>query len=121
MRIGAKAVAPCGQRSKPMPALFAYLIALCLLFGAGYGALNWLTEPPVKVAAKAKSKSKSQPSNEVRPQVAEAPPQVSKSDDGSAPKPSVNDYEMASSSSDQQIPPQAQPSVAMDDRATPPP
>jgi hypothetical protein len=104
-----------------MPALFAYLIALCLLFGAGYGALTWLTEPPVKVAAKAKSKSKSQPSYEVRPQVAEAPLQASKSDDSSvAPKSSANDDAMASSSGDQQIPPQAQPSVAMDDRVTPP-
>jgi hypothetical protein len=103
-----------------MPALFAYLIALCLLFGAGYGALNWLTEPPVKMAAKLKSRS--QPSYQVRPQqVAEASPQASKSDDSSvAPKSSANDYEMASSSRDQQIPPQAQPSVAMDDRATQP-
>jgi hypothetical protein len=105
-----------------MPALFAYLIALGLLFGAGYGALNWLAEPPVKVAAKANSKSKSQPSYQVRPQqVAEALPPARKSDDSSvASKSSTNDYEMASSSSDQQIPPQAQPSAAMDDRATQP-
>jgi len=103
-----------------MPALFAYLIALCLLFGAGYGALSWLAEPPVKVAAK--SKSKSQPSYQVQPQeVAEASPQASKSDDSSvAPKSSASDFEMASSSSDQQIPSQAQPSVAMDGRATQP-
>jgi hypothetical protein len=105
-----------------MPALFAYLIALGLLFGAGYGALNWLAEPPAKMAAKANSKSKSQPSYQVQPhQVAEASPQASKSDDSSvAPKSSANDDEMASSSSDQQISPQAQPSVAMDDRATQP-
>jgi hypothetical protein len=102
-----------------MPALFAYLIALCLLFGAGYGALSWLAEPPVKVAAK--SKSKSQPSYQVRPQqAAEASPQASKSDDSSVAPKSSSDYEMASSSSDQPIPPQAQPSVAMDDRATQP-
>jgi hypothetical protein len=25
-----------------MPALFAYLIAVALLLGGGYGALNWL-------------------------------------------------------------------------------
>ena len=38
-----------------MPALFAYLIAVALLLGGGYGALNWLATPePVKVAAKAK-------------------------------------------------------------------
>jgi hypothetical protein len=38
-----------------MPALFGYLIAVALLLGGGYGALNWLAAPePVKVAAKAK-------------------------------------------------------------------
>jgi hypothetical protein len=38
-----------------MPALFAYLIALGLLLGGGYGALSWLAAPePVKVVAKAK-------------------------------------------------------------------
>ena len=43
-----------------MPALLAYLIALCLLIGGGYGALNWLAAPePAKVAAKASPKSKS--------------------------------------------------------------
>jgi hypothetical protein len=40
-----------------MPALFAYLIAVALLLGGGYGALNWLAAPePVKVVAKAKPK-----------------------------------------------------------------
>jgi hypothetical protein len=40
-----------------MPALFAYLIAVGLLLGGGYGALSWLAAPePVKVVAKAKSK-----------------------------------------------------------------
>lgn len=40
-----------------MPALFAYLIAVGLLLGGGYGALNWLAAPePTKVAAKAKPK-----------------------------------------------------------------
>jgi hypothetical protein len=49
-----------------MPALFAYLIALCLLLGGGYGALNWLAAPePVKVAAKAGPKAKP-PSTEAR-------------------------------------------------------
>src|ERR1700693_5595341 len=38
-----------------MPALFAYLIAVALLLGGGYGALNWLATPePVKIVAKAK-------------------------------------------------------------------
>jgi hypothetical protein len=38
-----------------MPALFAYMIAVALLLGGGYGALNWLATPePVKVAAKSR-------------------------------------------------------------------
>lgn len=38
-----------------MPALFGYLIAVALLLGGGYGALDWLATPePVKVVAKAK-------------------------------------------------------------------
>jgi hypothetical protein len=38
-----------------MPALFAYLIAVGLLLGGGYGALTWLAAPePVKVVARAK-------------------------------------------------------------------
>jgi hypothetical protein len=40
-----------------MPALFAYLVAVGLLLGGGYGALSWLAAPePVKVA-KAKPRS----------------------------------------------------------------
>jgi hypothetical protein len=40
-----------------MPALFAYLIALALLLGGGYGALSWLAAPePVKVVANTKPK-----------------------------------------------------------------
>jgi hypothetical protein len=43
-----------------MPALFAYLIALGLLLGGGYGALSWLAAPePVKIVAKAKQKAPS--------------------------------------------------------------
>jgi hypothetical protein len=40
-----------------MPALLAYLIAVGLLLGGGYGALSWLAAPePVKVVATAKPK-----------------------------------------------------------------
>jgi hypothetical protein len=40
-----------------MPALFAYLIAVGLFLGGGYGALSWLAAPePVKVVAKANPK-----------------------------------------------------------------
>ncbi len=110
-----------------MPALFAYLIALGLLFGAGYGALNWLAEPPVKVAAKAKSKSKSQPSYQQAPssyqapsqEIAEASPPASKSDQSSV-MPTANDHDAASTSKDQKIPSQAQPSLATDDPAMQP-
>ena len=108
-----------------MPALFAYLIALGLLFGAGYGALNWLAEPPVKVAAKAKSKSKLQPSYQqapssdqaLSPEIAEASPPASKSDQGSV-TPTANDHDAASASKDQKIPSQAQPSLATPSPAT---
>jgi len=111
-----------------MPALFAYLIALGLLFGAGYGALNWLAEPPVKVAAKAKSKSKSQPSYQQAPsssyqapsqEIAEASPPASKSDQGSV-TPTANNHDAASASKDQKIPSQAQPSPATDEPAMQP-
>jgi hypothetical protein len=38
-----------------MPSLLAYLIAVGLLLGGGYGALTWLAAPePVKIVAKAK-------------------------------------------------------------------
>ncbi|MEA2912749.1 MAG: hypothetical protein QOJ15_4830 [Bradyrhizobium sp.] len=53
-----------------MPALFAYLIAVGLLLGGGYGALSWLAAPePAKVAAKAKPKPPPhyEPSSEATP------------------------------------------------------
>ncbi len=41
-----------------MPALLVYLVAVTLLLGGGYGALNWLATPePVKVMAKATPKA----------------------------------------------------------------
>jgi hypothetical protein len=40
-----------------MPALFAYLVAIGLLLGGGYGALTWLVAPePLKVVIKARPK-----------------------------------------------------------------
>jgi hypothetical protein len=106
-----------------MPALFAYLIALGLLLGTGYGALNWLAQPePVKVAAKAKPKAKFPPPAQARSeQIAEASPQATKSAEATAPaakygessteaKSSAYDRDKASSPRDQQA--QAEPSVA---------
>jgi hypothetical protein len=53
-----------------MPALFAYLIAVGLLLGGGYGALNWLAAPePVKVAEKAKPPSHREPKREAMSEV----------------------------------------------------
>ena len=50
-----------------MPALFAYLIAIGLLLGGGYGALNWLAAPePVKVLRKVKPKATQPSSSEAR-------------------------------------------------------
>ncbi len=38
-----------------MPALFAYLLAIGIFLGGGYGALNWLAAPePMRVTAKTK-------------------------------------------------------------------
>src|ERR1700732_4831085 len=79
---GPTSVGPLGRRA-PMPALFAYLIALGLLLGTGYAALNWLAQgEPAKVAAKAKPKAKLQPAYQAPSQeVAEAtPPASNKSD-----------------------------------------
>ena len=43
-----------------MPALFAYLCALCLLLGGGYGALNWLAAPePAYIVPKRSKRSSS--------------------------------------------------------------
>jgi hypothetical protein len=40
-----------------MPALFAYMVAVGLLLGGGYGVLNWLAAPePIKLVAKTKPK-----------------------------------------------------------------
>jgi hypothetical protein len=51
-----------------MPALFAYLIAVGLLLGGGYGALSWLGAPePVKVVA-AKVKPKPPPTYATSPE-----------------------------------------------------
>jgi hypothetical protein len=62
-----------------MPALFAYLVAVCLLLSGGYGALNWLSQPePVKIVAKAHPKPKLLPSYEADP-----PPSSSARDDDS--------------------------------------
>jgi hypothetical protein len=58
-----------------MPALFAYLIAVGVLLGGGYGAVSWLAAPePVKVVAKAKQKP---PSTHTAAVSTPAPAQVS--------------------------------------------
>jgi hypothetical protein len=94
-----------------MPALFAYLIAVGLLLGGGYGALSWLAAPePVKVASKAKPKP---------------PPLYAASSEASFPEanlPAINDSDKAApgsnrdkaaaASSDQQPPSASDASVA---------
>jgi len=53
-----------------MPALFAYLIAVGLLLGGGYGALSWLAAPePVKVVARAKPRPHSEANRDTGPVV----------------------------------------------------
>jgi hypothetical protein len=52
-----------------MPALAAYLIALCLLLGGGYGALNWLSAAPTVTHVGPRVKAKSNPpSYELHPE-----------------------------------------------------
>jgi hypothetical protein len=105
-----------------MPALFAYLIALGLLFGAGYGALNWLAEPePVKVSARVKSKTKLQPTYGTHsPEIPEATPQAGKPAEAKSSETKSSAYDAAPSPRDQQMPSHAEPSAAADNRATQP-
>lgn len=68
-----------------MPALFAYLIAVALLLGGGYGALSWLAAPePVKVAVKAKPKSPSRDEAKLETRSSEAKSSDMKSSEASA-------------------------------------
>jgi hypothetical protein len=71
-----------------MPALFAYLIAVALLLGGGYGALSWLAAPePVKVVAKAKPKPPpAHYADNSEPAAAEASPSEANSADASKPE-----------------------------------
>jgi len=80
-----------------MPALFAYLIAVGILLGGGYGALNWLAAPePVKVVAKAKPRPK--------PHYEATPPEAGSSDASSL---ASNDSDRAASgSNDRPLSPQ---------------
>jgi hypothetical protein len=68
-----------------MPALFAYLIAVGLLLGGGYGALSWLAAAePIKVVAKAKSKPPSPPHDEANAEPASSsasPPEAVRSEE----------------------------------------
>jgi hypothetical protein len=86
-----------------MPALFAYLIALCLLLGGGVGALNWLAAPePMRVAAKASPKSKmsSPPAQARSEEIAAARLPATSLDSVPAPEPSSSaDIDKAASSS----------------------
>lgn len=57
-----------------MPALFAYMIAVGLLLGGGYGALSWLAAPePVKVLAKAKPRPHSEASRDTASAAPDSP------------------------------------------------
>ena len=63
-------------KGSPLPALFAYLLAIGLLLGGGYSALSWLAAPePVKVTANARPVRPSPahyPQNPVTPAAPEA-------------------------------------------------
>jgi hypothetical protein len=113
-----------------MPALFAYLIALGLLLGGGYGALTWLAAPePVKVVAKAKptprphfdeanGETASEPSGqqaEQKPQNA-SPETISQSDQfavGSNQPPVAPPAEASTASTEQGAQAEAQPETSL--------
>jgi hypothetical protein len=108
-----------------MPALFAYLISLCLLLGAGAGALNWLAAPePLKVAAKASPKSKlsSQPVQARPEKIAAASLPTTSLDSAPVPEPSSSaDIDKAASASiDPPAPREAGTRAATVDRDAPP-
>jgi hypothetical protein len=87
-----------------MPALFAYLIAVGLLLGGGYGALSWLAAPePVKVAAKAKPKRPAPPHYDEAnsEEVSQAASGASSSDAGPS---SIGDNNQAATASNEQPP-----------------
>jgi hypothetical protein len=68
-----------------MPAFFAYLIALCLLLGGGYGALNWLAAPELaNVAAKARPKAKLPSYEASSVQISKVNPSVASSAEGTS-------------------------------------
>jgi len=84
-----------------MPALFAYLIAVGILLGGGYGALTWLAAPePVKVVAKVKPKQVPHPDYEGG---SEAGSSVARASAASAP--SANDGDHAASAANVPPPP----------------
>jgi hypothetical protein len=90
-----------------MPALFAYLIALALLLGGGYGALSWLAAPePVQVVAKTKPKSPQphDPDNAELTSPDPGPPQASPPEKSSALAQGEQDQDQATSA-DQSLAP----------------
>jgi hypothetical protein len=84
-----------------MPALFAYLIAVGLLLGGGYGALSWLAAPePVKVVAKAKPQPHSEANRSTASVVAGSAQTSSNGNAAIAP----SDSDKAASASNNQAP-----------------
>lgn len=84
-----------------MPALFAYLIAVGLLLGGGYGALSWLAAPdPVKLSARARPAAHS--SARLGPSAAAA----SRSETGAvaASSPPVDDHDKVAAGSNDRPP-----------------
>jgi hypothetical protein len=108
-----------------MPALFAYLIALCLLLGGGAGALDWLAAPePVKVAAKASPKSRLslRPAQARSEEIATTGLPANSMDSVPAPEPSSSsDVDKAASASvDRPAPLETETRAATVDRDAPP-
>lgn len=93
-----------------MPALFAYLIAVGLLLGGGYGALSWLAAPePVKVAA-AKAKPKPTSHYEANPEAASSEASSSARSVSAPSSSALDDSDRAASGANEQ-PPSLRPQV----------
>ena len=99
-----------------MPALFAYLCALCVLLGGGYGALNWLAAPEPGILAKA-PKAKQRP-YETQPEIPKAswPARTLDVHAAAATSSSADDDKVLSSSIDRLAPPEAKPRVGKVDQ-----
>jgi hypothetical protein len=99
-----------------MPALFAYIVAVGLLLGGGYGALNWLAAPePTKLVAKAKPKPP--PAYEASSEMASRAPDPAEASNTDNPAAASASDNAASTRNAQSTPVSAEPTAGLDAQA----